>query len=159
MHRVDHRARSEEQERLEERVRHEVKHAGDVGARADADEHVAELRDRGVRQDLLDVPLLEADRRREDRGQRADHDDDDLRDRRHREQHVASRDQVDAGRDHRRRVDERRDRRRAGHGVGQPDVERDLRALAGASEEQKQADRGDDRTAERQRARCRRGRR
>ena len=39
---------------------------------ADADEHVAELRDRGVREHLLDVPLLEADRRREERGQRAD---------------------------------------------------------------------------------------
>ena len=89
---------------------------------------------------LLDVPLLEADRRREDRGERADDDDDDLRDRRQREQHVAARDQVHAGRHHRRRVDQRRDRRRARHRVGEPDVERDLRALAGASEEQEETD-------------------
>ena len=40
------------------------------------------------------------------------------------------RDHVDAGRHHRRRVDQRRHRRRALHRVGQPDVQRDLRALA-----------------------------
>ena len=46
-------------------------------------------------------------------------------------------DQEHARRDHRRRVDERRDRRRALHGVGQPDVERELRRLAdGADREQ-----------------------
>ena len=39
---------------------------------ADADEHVAELRDGGIREHLLDVPLLEADRRREERRERAD---------------------------------------------------------------------------------------
>ncbi len=33
-------------------------------------------------------------------------------------------------------MDEGRDRRRARHRVGEPDVERDLRALAGAPEEE-----------------------
>ena len=124
---------------------------------AHADEHVAELRDGGVREHLLDVPLLEADRRREDRGERADDHDGEPRHRRHREEEAAARDQVDARGDHRRRVDERRDRRRAGHGVGQPDVERDLRALAGAAEEEEEADRRHDRPAERRaptRPRC-----
>ena len=45
---------------------------GDVGADPDADEHVAELRDRGVGEHLLDVVLPEADRRREERRERAD---------------------------------------------------------------------------------------
>ena len=55
------------------------------------------------------------------------------------------RDHVDAGGHHRRRVDQRRDRRRAGHRVGQPDVQRDLRRLAGGADEQQDADeaRGD----------------
>ena len=57
--------------------------------------------------------------------------------------------EIDARRHHRRRVDERGDGRRTGHGVGQPDVERDLRALAGAAEEQEETDRRDDRAAER----------
>ena len=41
-------------------------------------------------------------------------------------------DEVDAGVDHRRGVDQGRDRRRALHRVGQPDVERELGALAHA---------------------------
>ena len=49
---------------------------------------------------------------------------------------------VDAGGDHRRRVDEGGDGRRAGHGVGQPDVEGNLRAFARGAQEQQQADDG-----------------
>jgi len=53
------------------------------------------------------------------------------------EQHVAAGDHVEPGGDHGGGVDERGDGRGAGHGVGQPDVERDLGALArGAQEEQ-----------------------
>jgi hypothetical protein len=40
-------------------------------------------------------------------------------------------------------VDEGGDRRRAGHGVGQPDVERDLRALATSAEEEEEAERAE----------------
>ena len=58
-----------------------------------------------------------------------------------REQHVGPRHQVDAGRHHRGGVDQGGDRRGPGHGVGQPGVERDLRRLAGAAEEQEQRDR------------------
>ena len=64
-----------------------------------------------------------------------------LRRRRQRVEAVQPRDHVDAGRDHRRGVDEGRDRRRAGHRVGQPDVQRDLGRLARRSEEEQQADR------------------
>jgi hypothetical protein len=49
-------------------------------------------------------------------------------------------DHVDAGGHHRGRVDERADRRGTGHRVGQPDVERDLRALAGRAAEEQQTD-------------------
>ena len=50
------------------------------------------------------------------------------------------RDQIDAGRDHRRGVNERAHRRGAGHGVRQPDIERDLGRLAGRADKEEQAD-------------------
>ena len=58
-----------------------------------------------------------------------------------REEHGVSADHVHARGHHRRRVDQRRDRRRTLHRVRQPDVERNLRALAGRADEQQQADR------------------
>ena len=51
---------------------------------ADAEEHEAELAHRGVGEHLLDVVLDERDRRREERGQRADE-----RDHRHRRRATA----------------------------------------------------------------------
>ena len=61
MHAVDDRARTEEQQRLEEGVGDHVEDGGDVGADADSQEHVAELADRRVRQHLLDVVLGDGD--------------------------------------------------------------------------------------------------
>ena len=48
VHPVDDRAGPEEQQRLEEGVRDHVEDGRDVGARADGEEHVAELADRRV---------------------------------------------------------------------------------------------------------------
>ena len=56
------------------------------------------------------------------------------------EQHVTARDHVDTGGHHRRRVDQRGDRRGALHCVGQPDVERNLRGLACRAQHQQQRD-------------------
>ena len=82
VHREDHRTRAKEQQRLEERVRHQMKDAGGIRAHAHADEHVAQLRDRRVRENFLDVPLLQSNRRGEDSGERADHDNCQRRNRR-----------------------------------------------------------------------------
>ena len=132
----------EEQERLEERVGDQVVDARRVGAHPDADEHVAQLAHRRVGQDPLDVGLDEPDRRREDRGQDADPGD-------HVEGHagpleerVGARHQIDAGGHHGRGVDQRRDRRRALHGVGEPDVERQLGRLPARAQEEEEADGG-----------------
>ena len=56
-------------------------------------------------------------------------------------QRRAAGDHVDAGRDHRGRVDQGADGRGAFHRVGQPDVQRELGALAAGAEHQQQADR------------------
>ena len=60
-HCVNDRAAAEEEQRLEERVRHQVECAG--GKRADAHrrEHVAELRDRRVREHSFYVVLHQPD--------------------------------------------------------------------------------------------------
>ena len=60
------------------------------------------------------------------------------------EEKMGAGDHVDAGGDHGGGVDERGDGRGALHGVGQPDVERKLRALAGRAQEQAKADGGED---------------
>ena len=70
------------------------------------------------------------------------------------EQHRVAPDHVHARRHHRRRMDQRRDRRRAFHRVRQPDVERNLRRLAGRADEQQQRDQRD-RAERRLRARAR----
>ena len=58
---VDDDARGEEQQRLEEGVREEVEHREAVGPDPRADEHVADLAHRRVRDHALDVPLDERD--------------------------------------------------------------------------------------------------
>ena len=139
---VDHASRAEEQQRLEEGVGDEVEHAGRIRAGADPDEHVAELGYRGVREHPFDVPLLERDRGREQRGERADPGDDGAAERREREQHATPRHQINARRHHGGRVDQCRDGSRALHGVGEPDIQRDLGRFTGAAEEQEECDRG-----------------
>ena len=145
VHGVDHAARTEEEHRLEEGVRHQVEDAGDVGAASHREEHEAELRDGREGQHLLDVVLPEADRAGEERRRGADRRHHEARGRGVREDPVAPHHQVDAGRHHRRRMDQRRHRRRARHGVRQPGVERDLRRLAGTPERDEQRDRRDQR--------------
>ncbi len=81
---------------------------------------------------------------------RADHRHDRQRVGREAEEHGVAPDQVDARGDHRRGVDEGRHRRRAFHGVRQPDVERNLRRLARRADEQQQRrDRRDSRSPSR----------
>ena len=88
-------------------------------------------RQRRVGQDALDVGLGEGDRGRQDRGEDADRGDHaPSPSGRAGEDRVRPGHEVDAGVDHRRGVDEGRHRRRALHRVGQPDVERELGALA-----------------------------
>ena len=160
---MDDRTGTEEEQRLEERVRREVEHRGPrasrdrnlVGRRAvtvahpqraeaEGGHHVAELRQRRVSQDLLDVVLDDRAKRRIQGGHRADPQDDIERDRRRREERLDPAQHVDARRHHGRRVDQRRHRGRAFHRVRQPDVQRHLSRLAkGTAEEQERDARRD----------------
>ncbi len=133
--RVDDRAGAQEEQCLEEGVREEVEHARRHAARAERQEHVAELADRREGQDALDVVVDQAHRRREDRREAADDRDDRQRQGHRLEQRERARHQVDARGDHGRGMDQGGDRRRALHRVWQPDVERELAALADRAQE------------------------
>ena len=144
-HGVHDRAGAEEQERLEAGVGEQVedcRREAEQGAGAKACEHVAQLADRGVGEHPLEIVLHRADEGRDERRRGTD-------DRHHREgagaggkQRRRPGDQVDAGRHHRRRMDQGAGGRGALHGVGQPDVQWQLRALAAGGQQQEQTDRG-----------------
>jgi hypothetical protein len=117
------------------------------------------LTDGGVREHLLDVVLHEREGSPDQNG--------DPTDRRHwvdatvadresmEEDGVDAGPEVDTGHDHRGRVDERGHRRRPGHGVGQPGVQRELTRLAHDREHQRGRAPQDERVAD---LRVRRGR-
>jgi hypothetical protein len=72
VHADDHRAGAEEQQRLEEGVGHQVEHGRRIRGHAQRHGHVAELRQRRIRDHALDVVLHDADQAGEERGGRAD---------------------------------------------------------------------------------------
>jgi hypothetical protein len=144
---MDHAAGAEEEQRLEEGVGIEVEHADAVGLRhGEADEHVAELTDGGVRQHPLDVVLHQRDGGGEERGEAPNvaHHRQRSRIRGGGVDREEPRYQIDACRHHRRGVDQRAHRRRAFHRVRQPDVQRELRGLAHRAAEDQDHRRGDD---------------
>ena len=55
VHRMNHRARAQKEQRLEERVRHQMEDARAVRSDPDTDEHVAKLRHGGVGEDRKSV--------------------------------------------------------------------------------------------------------
>ena len=136
---VDHRARGEEEERLEERVGEEVEHPHHRESGSDGEDHVAELGDRRVGDDPFDVGVHQGHRRGEEGGEAAYPDDGELVGRGEPEEEGDDGEQVDPGRDHRRRVDERAHGRRALHRIGKPDVERELGGLPGSPGEHHEA--------------------
>ena len=159
VHRVHDRAGRQEQRGLEEAVADQVHDADRVhaGAEADGQEHVADLADRRVGEHPLEVVLAAAADAAVEQGDGADDDHSGAGRLRDVEDGCRAGDQVDAGGDHRRGVDEGRDRGRALHGVGQPGLQRELAGLAARAEQQHQADRGGDALASG--ARCRTARR
>src|SRR5215207_8933290 len=145
VHAVDDAAGAEEETSLEEGMGDEVEDGRDEGAHTRTHRHVAELRQRRVRDDALNVVLGYGDSRRHERGKGADQGNDQHGGRRGFIERVRTHDQVDAGGDHRRGMDQRRDRGRPLHGVRQPDMQRELRALASRTAEEQEGDGGDHR--------------
>ena len=144
---VNHRASRHEEQCLEEGVGHQMEDGRRIRRDATAQEHIAELGDGRIGQHAFDVVLNESNGGREDGCGRADDGHDTQREGRVVKKHVRPRDHVNAGGDHGGRVDERGDRGGAFHRVGEPDIERKLRALAGRAQHQAKRDHGNHATA------------
>ena len=132
---MDDAAGAEEEQRLEEGVGPEVEVASERRPRAERRHHEAQLRAGGVRKHPLDVGLHQAQERGEGRGHRADPEHAALDPVSLGEEWIGPHHQVHARGHHRRRVEQRRDRRRALHRVGEPDVQWELRRLPHHCEE------------------------
>ena len=133
-------AGAQEQECLEEGMGQQVEQPRRPAADAQGQHHEAKLADRRISQHLLVIGLDHRDRRRDEQRDPAGVGDE--------KEHVAGEqrekppDQVNPRRHHGRRVNQGRDRRRTGHGVGQPDVKRKLGAFPDAAGENPQARQG-----------------
>ena len=137
---VHHAAGGQEQQRLEKRVGHQVKHRP-VGAQAaHAQEHVAQLRNRRVSKHALQVVAGQRDGGGKQRRDRADSRHGRQRVGRELKQRQAAGDQVHPRGHHRRRVHQGRHRRGPGHRVGQPHIQRQLGRLAEGSDHQQERD-------------------
>ena len=125
-------AHHEEQRRLEQRVRQQHHRAGQrrvAEAGAERDDEQAELADRAVGQQQLQVMLAQRRPAAEEHGDGAGDEHDRAPRRGAGEHRPQQRDQEDPGLDHRRRVQVGADRRRRGHRRGQPEAEREDRRL------------------------------
>src|SRR5215831_12182019 len=140
---MDDGAGGQEQQRFEKGMRHQVKDPGAKSADSASQEHVAELADGGVGQDALDVGLHQADGGGEQGGGTADDRDNQQRGFRVLEENMRTRDDVNARRDHGGGVNQCAHRRRAFHGVRQPDIERKLCGFTGGAHEQEQGSDGE----------------
>lgn len=91
---------------------------------AQRQEHVANLAHGGIGQHAFDVGLHQRGETRHGQRNRPDNTHQMQNFRRHQEQAMRACNQVDTGGNHRRGVDQRGDRRRAGHRVGKPGLQR-----------------------------------
>ena len=138
MHRHDDAARAEKQQRLEKRVRRQVEGRLFGSAQPHRHHHVTELRERGIREDAFDVVLRNGNHRRHHRRDAANPRNNFQRLRTRQQQERNATQHINARRHHRRRVNQRRNRRRPFHRVGQPDMQRKLRALSDRAAENQQ---------------------
>ena len=156
MHRVDDRAGAEEQQRLEESVIEQMEHPRCVAVRfgirvtagvrerprpgAEREEHVAQLRNGRIREHALDIIHHQRHAGSDERREAARDSNVERRVGRMDNQRIRPRDEENARLDHRCGVNQRADRRRTFHRVGQPEVQRELRRLANRAAEE--AERG-----------------
>ncbi len=143
--RMDHEPGRQEEERLEEGVRHQVEETGAIRTQPGRDEHVADLAHRRVRDDALDVRLDEGDQTGDEERDPSEHRRQVKNRRCKLEEDVGTGDQVDAGGHHRGGMDQGRHRGRTLHGVRKPGMERELCRLRHGTAEKPERDQDRDR--------------
>jgi hypothetical protein len=135
---VDHCPGSEEEQRLVRRVAEQVEERRRPPAHRQPAGHVGQLAHGGVGEHPLDVVLRQRGEGGAEHGDGREDAEHRETGRRREEGGVEPGDEIDAGGHHGRRVDERADRGRPGHRVGQPHVQRELGGLADHAAEQQQ---------------------
>ena len=135
---MDDATRTKEQQGFKEGVCEEVEHRRAVGRHARREEHVTELRAGRISDHALNIVLREPDRRRKE-GRRCTHNGNNHQGRFRKFKHWRkTTDHEDTGRDHCRRMDQRRDRCRTFHRVRQPGVQTQLCRFAHRPHEEQQ---------------------
>ncbi len=104
---MDHRTRTEEEQRLEERVCEHVENSRSKRADAKRQEHISQLRDSGVGQHAFDVVLHQRNGRSKNGSECADNGHGFHRARSQHEYGIRARHHVHARRHHRRGMDQR----------------------------------------------------
>jgi hypothetical protein len=143
VHGVDDRAGAEEQQGFEGGVGEEVEHARRPRPHPEGRDHVAQLGDGGVGEDPFDVVLDEGQTGGDEHGDTGDESDEveaaGFDGEALPEDAVHAGHEIDPGHHHGGGVDQGGDRGGAGHGVREPDVEGELRALAHDPQEEEAA--------------------
>ncbi len=122
VHTDNHTTCGKEQQRLEERVRHQVEDTHRVGRYTQRHEHVTELRQSGVGNHSFYIILNDAEKTHEQRVNRTNDHDERQGSVRQLEQGGHPRNHENTGGNHCRRMDQGRDRGRAFHRIRQPDM-------------------------------------
>ena len=148
VHTDNHAARRQEQQGFEEGVGHHMEHGHGIGGHAQSHGHVAKLRQGGIGHHAFDVVLNRTEEAHKQRGNRANHHNHaqsgggEFVYRRHARHHEQ------AGGYHRCGVNQRGNRGRTFHGIGQPHMQRELGGFTHRADKQQQAGDGNQIPAE-----------
>ena len=107
-----------------------MEHRRRPGASPQGQEHITDLTDGGVGENALDIALRHRRKTRHQQGGQADEGHQHLHRRRQFKQNVGAGNQVDTRSHHGGGMDQGADRGRAGHGIRQPGLQRQLRRFA-----------------------------
>lgn len=142
---VNHGTGTEEEGCLEEGVGKHVEDRSVEGANACSHEHVAELANRGVSENLLDIVLEEAGHCGPESREEANQSNNEEHHRQEGEHVAHTSEEVHATGHHGCSMDEGRNRCRTGHGIREPSEERNLSGLTRAADKEQEAGKGENR--------------
>src|SRR5512143_934372 len=120
----DHDTCTQEKESFEKSMSREMEDGSRPSANAESEEHVADLADRRIGQDALDVPLHECAATGDQERSGTDDGDSGLHDGSQGDQHMGTGYEVNTGGDHGRGMDQGADRRGASHRIRKPSLQR-----------------------------------
>ena len=138
VHAEDDRTAAEKEQGLEKGMGEQVENTGRVGSDPAGDEHVGQLTDGGIGDNPFDIGLDQGNGGGKQTGHCTENGDHVQGKGGEFKERVAAGDQKDTGGDHGGGMDQGADRGRPLHGIGQPDMKRDLGGFTDGAAEQEQ---------------------